>query len=187
VAKTPVTHEDGAGEDAAAVGKGRATPSRREQVAANKRPLVSDPRGSKEARDRQRAAQLRAREGMSKGEERYLPARDKGPQRRFVRDWVDARFSAGELLLPVLALSIVASFLPVPEIQSNSILAVWAFMILVVIDCVVLGFRLKQRLAAKFGEGKVEPGFRWYATMRAVQFKLLRMPKPQVKRGEFPS
>ena len=31
------------------------------------------------------------------------------------------------------------------------------------------------------------PGLRWYAAMRALQLRPLRLPKPQVKRGQFPN
>jgi hypothetical protein len=58
---------------------------------------------------------------------------------------------------------------------------------LAIIDAVFLGMRLKKRLGEKFGEDRVQPGFRWYAAMRAFQFRPLRVPKPQVKRGSFPS
>ena len=39
---------------------------------------------------------------MRTGDERYLPARDKGPVRRFIRDYVDSRFSFIELMIPLL-------------------------------------------------------------------------------------
>ncbi len=39
----------------------------------------------------------RARVGMARGEEKFLPVRDRGPQKKFVRDYVDARFGIGEL------------------------------------------------------------------------------------------
>ncbi|GAA3024060.1 hypothetical protein JOE64_001134 [Microbacterium dextranolyticum] len=72
-------------------GKHRPTPSRAEQEAARKRPLVAD---TKEARARAKAElaaqREKARVGMANGDERYLPARDKGPQRKFVRDLVDS-------------------------------------------------------------------------------------------------
>ncbi len=54
------------------------------------------------------------------------------------------------------------------------------------IDIVVVGFILKRKLGAKFGEDKVER-IRWYAAMRGLQLRRLRLPKPQVKRGAFPS
>ena len=40
--------------------------------------------------------------GMKAGDEHYLLARDKGPVRRFIRDFVDARFSFIELMIPLL-------------------------------------------------------------------------------------
>ena len=39
---------------------------------------------------------------MANGEEKYLPVRDRGPQRKFVRDFVDAGWHAGELLMPLM-------------------------------------------------------------------------------------
>ena len=91
-------------EDSPQVGKGRPTPSRKDRELARKRPLVGD--RSKEAKrvdnEKVRADRQKARQGMMAGEERYLGARDKGPQRKFARDVVDARFTAGELVLPML-------------------------------------------------------------------------------------
>ena len=34
--------------------------------------------------------------------DRFLPARDKGPVRRFIRDYVDSRFSFIELLMSII-------------------------------------------------------------------------------------
>jgi hypothetical protein len=34
----------------------------------------------------------------------------------------------------------------------------------------------------KYGD-KVEKGLRWYAAMRSIQMRGMRLPKPQVKRG----
>jgi alkylation response protein AidB-like acyl-CoA dehydrogenase len=73
-------------------GKGHATPSRAEQEAARKRPLVPDTKEAKARAKADLAAQRdKARVGMAAGDERYLTARDKGPQRRFARDYVDSR------------------------------------------------------------------------------------------------
>jgi len=123
---------------------------------------------------------------MERGEERYLPARDKGPQKRFVRDYVDARWNVGEVLLPLMVLVIVTYFIPNQYVAIYALAAVWAVILLVVIDCLILGRTLRKKLAAKFGAGKVER-VTWYAAMRAVQLRALRLPKPQVKRGEYPA
>ncbi len=39
------------------------------------------------------------RQALDTGDEKFLPLRDKGPQKRFARDYVDARFSLGEYLM----------------------------------------------------------------------------------------
>lgn len=170
-----------------AVGKGRPTPKRREAQAAKAQPLVAakDKAARKAQRQKEAEARERARLGMMQGDERYLTARDRGPQRRFVRDYVDARFSIGEFLIPAMLVILLMTFLPA-QWQIASMLAIWGYLGLSVIDAIFLGMTLKRKLSAKFGADKVQSGFRWYAAMRAFQFRLLRMPKPQVKRFQFP-
>ena len=182
----PAPKDESTETETSATGKGRPTPSRAEREAARKRPLVPNDRraASKERRERLNAQRERARIGMANGEERFLPLRDKGPQKKFVRDYVDARFSPGEIMLPLVALFLVISFIPYAGVAEYGILAVWAFFFLVIIDSVLMGARLKKRLGEKFGESKVEKGYRWYAAMRALQMRPLRLPKPQVKRGD---
>jgi hypothetical protein len=167
--------------------KGHATPTRKEQEAARRRPLVPKDRrlAARQNRGAQAAEREKARIGMAKGDERYLPIRDKGPQKRYVRDYVDARFSAGEILMPVLVLVILTWFLP-QQFLDYVFLGFWGVFALVVIDCIILGTQVTRKLAAKYGKDKVER-VRWYAAMRAIQLRFLRMPKPQVKRGEYPA
>ncbi|ODA89645.1 hypothetical protein ATY41_04085 [Leifsonia xyli subsp. xyli] len=169
-------------------GKGIPTPSRREQEAARKRPLVPNDRkeAAKLARANQAEAREKARIGMANGDERYLTVRDRGPQRRFVRDFVDARFSIGEFLIPVMLVVIVLSFLPWAFMQVWGLIALWTFFLIAVIDGFILGFQVRRRVGRKFGESKVERGLRWYAAMRAFQLRAMRLPKPQVKRGRYP-
>lgn len=169
--------------DDVVVGKGRPTPTRAEREAARKRPLVSNDR--KAARAKLNEARERQRIGMANGEEKYLPIRDRGPQKRFVRDYVDARFSVGEILLPLMAVVILMTFLP-SQIATYALLSVWLFIAVAILDCVVLGFRLTRKLRDRFGADRVER-VRWYAAMRALQLRPLRLPKPQVKRGQFPA
>ncbi len=168
-------------------GKGRPTPSRAEQEAARKRPLVAN---TKEAKERARAelAQQRekARIGMAAGDDRYLPQRDKGPQRRFVRDWIDAGFHLGEGILPFMVLVIIATFLPIQEMQFWAFIALWAYVIVVAIDMVVTSIRIRRAAKRKFGD-RLERGLGWYGSMRTIQMRFMRLPKPQVRRGQYPA
>jgi hypothetical protein len=170
-------------------GKGHATPTRKEREAANLRPLVSSDRkaGNKASRAKTNEAREKARLGMANGEEKYLPIKDKGVQRRYIRDYVDARWSVGELILPAMFLVIILTFIKNDVIASISIFALWGFFLIAVIDCIVAGVLIQRKLTAKFGAEKVQKGNRWYTAMRALQLRPMRLPKPQVKRGVFPA
>ena len=169
-------------------GKGQPTPSRRVQEAANKRPLVPDDRklAAKQARAKSAESRERARLGMAAGEDKYLPLRERGPQKRFARDYIDARFNVGEFMIPVMFLVILLTFFPDPSVQTYGILALWAFFLVAIVDCIVLGFILTKKIEAKFGADRAER-VRWYAAMRALQLRVMRLPKPQVKRGQYPA
>jgi len=168
-------------------GKGQPTPSRRVQEAANKRPLVPDDRklAAKQQRAKSAEAREKARLGMAAGEDKYLPLRERGPQKKFARDYIDARFNVGEFMIPVMFAVILLTFFPDPSVQTYGILALWAFFLVAIVDCVVLGFILTKKVEAKF-PGKAEK-VRWYAAMRALQLRVMRLPKPQVKRGQYPA
>ena len=169
-----------------AAGKGRPTPSRKEREQANLRPIVGARTPEARKADRERAAEMRrnARDGALKGDERYLTARDKGPQKRLVRDYVDSRFTAGELLMPALIASVLLTFIPNQAIQSVVMILLYGFMVILVVNGILLGRGAKKLVAEKFGETKVEPGLVRYAAMRSAQSRFLRLPKPQVKRGD---
>ena len=170
--------------DEGASGKGRPTPRRRDREAELKRPLVSNSR--KEARAKMSAQREKARLGLANGEERYLPLRDKGPQRKWARDYVDARWNFGEFLIPVMFAVIFATFLPSLEAQFIAIIVLWGFFLVTILDSILVGNQVRKGLRAKFGFESVAPGVRWYAAMRALQMRGLRLPKAQVKRGEKP-
>ena len=170
------------------VAKGRPTPTRKEQEAARKQPLVPSDRrlAARQSRTQQATQRDRARIGMARGEEKYLPARDRGPQKRYARDFVDARFSIGEVLLPSLVVVIISYILP-PAITSILLIVIWLVLLIVIADGIWMGQKIVTRLGEKYGKDKVERGLRWYALMRAIQLRPMRLPKPQVKRGQYPS
>lgn len=177
--------------------KGRATPTRKEREAAARKPLVASAtvltkEQKKARRDEIAAERAVRREGLMNGEEKYLGYRDKGPQKRLVRDVVDSRFTIGELLIPVLLVSMLVTSVPVGDavtqlnLQATVLLVMWSLIFGLVIDGFMLGRAAIKAVEAKFGAGKAERGIRMYAAMRGVNMRPLRLPKPQVARGGGP-
>jgi hypothetical protein len=163
-------------------GKGRPTPTRKEAQAAAKA-RAKAPADRKEAarvlREGRARTNAQMREGMRTGDERYLPPRDKGPVRRFVRDWVDARLNMAELLLPLLLLIMVTS--PFAQSLANGL---WSATILVVaVDTAYVVFRLRRELARRFPDRSTK-GAVGYGLLRSLQLRWIRMPKRKVKLGE---
>ena len=170
--------------DARPGAKNRPTPKRREQEAANKRPLIVTDRKAAGKVDKaaRREAQMKQRAGMLAGDERYLPPRDKGPRRKFIRDTVDSRWNIGEFLLPVMLLVLLLSFVR----TSWALLSVFILVYGLIIVSVLMWRRTKKRLdGSRLGEP--QRGEAMYAIMRAFQMRRTRMPKPKVARGERPT
>lgn len=175
----PLTHDKPGG-------KGRPTPTRREAEAAAKA-RAQVPRTRKEQAAAARAARAQSgqqvRAAMRTGDDRYLPERDRGPVKRFIRDFVDSRFQFIQILLPVLVVA-----LAMPYVVKTQ----WAFsfanmltltgLMLVIYDIVMLRFRLRRELTRRFPDAPTR-GTTTYAVMRSLQLKFLRMPKAQVKIG----
>lgn len=166
--------------------KGAPTPKRRDQVAARQRPLVPNDRkvARTAAREAQASERAKVRMALETGDERNMPLRDRGPQRRFVRDWVDARTGLAEWLMLVVLVYVFLAFLPSAQMQLVLTFSLWGLVLLVVLEAVLLRRSLRKKLEQKFGE--VERGVPWYGVMRSLQLRRLRLPKPQVKRGQFP-
>ncbi len=173
--------------DARPGAKNRPTPKRRDQEAANKRPLIVTDRKAARSQDKvaRREAMAKQRAGMLAGDERYLSARDRGPRRRFIRDSVDARWNVGEFMLPVMLLVLLLSFVRTSWALMSVFLLVYGLIAVAIIDAVLMWLRTKKKVAAKFGGA--EKGDAFYAVMRAFQMRRTRMPKPGIARGEHPS
>ncbi|MFF9333447.1 DUF3043 domain-containing protein [Streptomyces albogriseolus] len=168
--------------------KGRPTPKR--SVAQSQRRSVANTtmsrkEAAKRQREERRAALERQRQALASGDERYLPARDKGPVRRFARDFVDSRFHIAEWFLPMAVVILMLSMVQVAQLQNIALLLWLVVIVMIVLDSVVTGVRLKKSLAERFPDEN-RRGAVAYALMRTLQMRRLRLPKPQVKRGERP-
>jgi len=165
-----------------AAGKGRPTPTRKEAEAAARARAKGVATSKQEVRQRRAEQSRRMREAMRTGDERYLPARDKGKVRRFIRDYIDARLSMAEFLLPLMVVILLAGALAQPTLVN----ILWfAVIVLVGLDTVYLLFTLRRALKKRF-PGESLSGSTYYAILRAMQIRFLRQPKPQVKLGQRP-
>lgn len=173
-------------DDARPGAKNRPTPKRRDQEALNKRPLIVTDRkaAGKQDKTARREAMATQRAGMLAGNEKYLPARDKGPRRRFIRDTVDARWNIGEFMLPVMLLVLLLSFVRAGWALMLVFVLVYGLILVAIVDAYLMWRRTRTKMEDKFGGA--EKGDAWYAIMRAFQMRRTRMPKPQVARGEQP-
>ncbi|MPV37643.1 DUF3043 domain-containing protein [Georgenia subflava] len=187
---TPVEPEPQPVEEVAA-GKGRPTPKRKEAEARNRRPLVPDDRkeAKRIARERRNDAYMRQREAMNTGDERYLPMRDKGPVRRYARDYVDARWSIAEFFMPLALLMIVAMLFAgsYPQLANALVLGMYGILLVAIVDSLIMVQLLKRKLRKKFGADQIPGWTGFYAFGRSFYFRRMRQPKPQVRRGEYPA
>ena len=179
------------------VGKGRPTPRRKDQQAKNLHPVVPKDRqaAKREARVARDEAWKRQNEAMVTGEEKYLPSREKGPVKRYIRDYVDARFNLGEFFMPLVFVLLIFSFgfsriLPqYPLVSFYAVLTMNGYLLLAIADAAWCWHRLRQRLVKKFGNERVkdEGTIFFYIMSRCFMLRRWRRPAALVKRGQYPS
>lgn len=170
--------------ESASENKGRPTPKRKDAEA--KRIVNSLAPAKNKAERSQHKLQAReqraqARAAYMRGEENALPARDRGPVRRFVRDTVDARRSVGEYFLPMLFVVLVVS--RIPKLQVVAVLLMYFIMLSAIVDWFLLTRRIKAEVASRFPQTPTR-GLGMYAWTRSTQLRRLRAPKPQTAPGK---
>lgn len=130
-----------------------------------------------------KAQRAKVQQALASGDERYLPARDRGRQRRFIRNYVDARRTVAEYLLPIFLLIFVMMMVQI-QLVLDLALAFWLVAVVgTAVDLFFLARRMKRVLREKF-PGESYKGATGYALMRATQLRKLRLPKPQLKAGD---
>lgn len=185
---TPDPATDLTAQQLATAGKGRPTPKRNEAQGRRTGPVPPPPTTRKEAykrmREQQASGRGSAREAAARGDDSSLPARDRGPVRRLVRDVVDARRNAGSLFLVVAALVLVGYFIPNPAVQGYTVYVWFAFFLVIIVDSFFLGRRIKKTVSERFPDHKESMRtLVWYGISRATMVRKWRFPKPQVPMG----
>jgi hypothetical protein len=157
--------------------KGRPTPSRKEAEEA-RRQRVTRTLSKKEAK--QEAAR-QSRVDRAKA----ISVREGTPEKTLMRDYIDARFSIGEFLLPALVVILALTFLStsIPRIALFSTLLMYAFILLVLFDCFLMWRGFKRVLAERLPRSSPK-GLLMYGMNRSIQIRRFRMPAPRIKRGQ---
>jgi hypothetical protein len=164
---------------------GVATPKRNsnarkvtEAAPANRREAM------KQMRERQRVERAEQAAGMKAGDERYLLARDRGPERALVRNIVDARRTVGTWFFGGALIVLVGSTVQIPAVQLASNL-LWALLAVgVVIDSILITRKVKRMVKDRFPKTDQRIGsLQIYGVMRALTFRRMRVPKPHVGLG----
>ena len=167
-------------------GKGRPTPKRTDAESKRKvstlAPIVTkDQKRASKALARQN--RIAARAAYLRGDEAALPARDRGPARRYVRNFVDSRRSIGEYFLPIIFVVLVLTLFPIAVVQVGAVALMYAVLVIAVIDGIFLSRKIRKAVEAKF-PGTSTKGLGMYAWLRSTQMRRLRAPHPQVKVGD---
>lgn len=177
--------------------KGRPTPTRKEAEAARKAQLQSnkisaktkgmDKKAAKQAdREAMRQERARTREALLRGDESAMPPRDRGPVRRAVRNYVDSRRTVAEFFVPVAVVVLLLGMTRNVTIQVF-VTYIWIVIIaLVVADTGFMVFKMNKMLREQYPDKADRKGVTFYAIMRAMQIRRLRLPPPQFKAGGKP-
>jgi len=162
--------------------KGKPTPKRKEAEAKLKLSPLS-PTASKDAKralkEQSRVRRLEARAAYMRGEESALPYRDKGPARRFVRNYIDERRSISEYFLVLIMLVLFLTIIPIPAVQLAAVALMYSSMIFMTVNGIFLSRKLKKLVAEKYPDEPTK-GIGMYGWMRSTQLRRLRAPAPQV-------
>jgi len=172
-------------------GKGKPTPKRSEVERARRQPYTPPATDRKAAaaqqRDRRRAEQQRRMDAMRRGEEWAMPAKDRGPVRALVRDYVDSRkFILSEyILFGVFALIFVIFALGATKHRSSSLVLYIELGIVAVIALEGLYHGLgATRLVKRRLPGESTRGITWYVIKRGLRLRASRIPPARVNRGD---
>lgn len=129
----------------------------------------------------------RANQRMMAGDEDYLMDRDKGPEKRFVRDWIDSRRYMMNFFLPLALLVIVIMIFGMsnPSIANLASLVMMVVFLIMIGEGIWLGRHINREVNERFPNnphGKFSLGL--YAFTRATMIRRLRTPAPQKQIGD---
>lgn len=166
--------------------KGRPTRKRKEAEKERVMPRLApaaDKAQKKLLKQEARKARMAQRNAFMRGDENALPPRDRGPVRKFVRNYIDSRRSIGEFFLPIVMVLLFLGLSPNLQVRITATVILYAVALYSVVEGVVIGRRIKAEVRRRF-PGESTKGLAMYGWVRSTQIRRLRAPLPQVKRGD---
>jgi hypothetical protein len=176
-------------------GKGRPTRKRRDAEGNRRGPAPPPPRTQRESqklakqnrasREERRKERAAARGRMLAGDDRALPAREKGPVKAYMRDLIDSKRHLMGLFMPLAIIIFVSLLVPNPAVQNLLTLFSMSLILAMFLEGALLGRQITKKARERFPKeniGAVSTSF--YAFTRASQLRRLRIPKPRVKYGD---
>jgi hypothetical protein len=169
-------------------GKGRPTPKRSAAQGRRPGPPPPPPTTRKEAykrmREQQASRRAESRAGMARGDDSHLPARDRGPVRKLVRDIVDSRRNVGSWFLLIAGVALIGTIVPSLVVRAYASYVLFGFFLILIVDSVILSRKVKAKVAERFPDGSTKTkGVVWYAISRSTMIRRWRFPKPEVPLG----
>ena len=166
--------------------KGRPTPKRKDAQASTKISSLAPASTKAEkarAKEAARASRISQRAAYLRGDESALPARDRGPEKKLVRNLVDSRRSIGEYFLPVIGFVLILSLIPIAAFALAGILIMYGVLLFSIVDGFFLSRKIKNEVALHFPNASTK-GLGLYGWLRSTQMRRMRAPKPQSKPGD---
>ncbi|GLY93332.1 DUF3043 domain-containing protein [Actinoplanes sp. NBRC 103695] len=166
---------------------GQATPKR---VSNQRRVSEPAPQNRREAykkmREHQREERAEASAGMRAGDERYLLARDRGPERALVRNIVDCRRTVGTYFFAGAIIVLIGSSTRMPQAVQIAANLLWAILAVgVIIDSWLIARKVRALVRERFPNTSQKLGaLSLYGIMRGLTFRRMRVPKPAVALGD---
>lgn len=169
--------------------KGRATPKRSDggRRRPEKAPVTKEEKREYAKRQREKAKSDRAEAmaGMRAGDERYLMPRDKGPERALVRDVVDSRRTVGTWFFGTAFVVLLASGTGNVNFSLYGQLLWFLIGLATIADTVLICRKIGKLLRERYPKSTIRPrSLYFYAFMRGITFRRLRMPQPRKKIGD---
>ena len=166
---------------------GKATPKRVSTQRKASEPAPANRREAyKKMRERQRLERAEASEGMRNGDERFLLARDRGPERALVRNIVDSRRTVGTFFFAGAIIVLIGSSTRMPQAVQIAANLLWAVLAVgVIIDSWLIARKTRALVRERFPNTTQRMGaLSLYGIMRGLTFRRMRVPKPAVELGD---